>query len=72
MARKSAVAERLTSWVRIASRLVSLRRPPFSVTLMVSFSASFKSVFRFFAPHGRPRGLPDWPLVKRVLRGGLP
>jgi hypothetical protein len=59
IARKSAVAERFTSWVMIAWRLVTLRRPPFSVTITVSFSASLSSVLRFLAPGGRPRGLPD-------------
>jgi hypothetical protein len=69
IARKSAEAERLTSWVTIASRLVILGRPPFSLTVTNSLSASLSSVFRFFAPGDRPRGLPDWPLVKRVWRG---
>src|SRR4029077_16892238 len=72
IARKSAVAERLTSWVMIAWRLVTLRRPPFSVAITVSFSASGGRVLRFLAPVVRPRGLPDWPLTKRVCRGGLP
>jgi hypothetical protein len=58
-ARKSAVAERLTSWVMIAWRLLTLRRPPFSVTITGSFSASLSSVAKFLAPDGRPRGLPD-------------
>src|SRR5438477_988200 len=64
IARKSAEAERLTSWVTIASRLVILRRPPFSLTMTNSLSASLSSVFRFLAPGGRPRGLPDWSFVK--------
>src|SRR6516164_159828 len=72
MALKSALAERLTSWVTIASRLVTTRRPPLSVTTTSSLSALVSSVFIFLAPGGRPRGLPDWPLTKRVWRGGLP
>src|SRR5438874_1257342 len=71
IARKSAEAERLTSWVTIALRLVILRRSPFSVTMTNSFSASLSSVFRFLAPGDRPRGLPDWPFVKRVWCDGL-
>jgi hypothetical protein len=55
-----------------ASRLVILRRRPFSVIVTVSFSASFSRVVRFFEPGGRPRGLPDWPFLKPALRGGLP
>src|SRR5271156_2088746 len=38
--------ERLTSWVMIASRLVILRCPPFSVTMTNSFNALLSSVFR--------------------------
>src|SRR6516164_2981583 len=72
MALKSALAERLTSWVTMASRLVTTRRPPLSVTTTSSLSALVSSVFIFLAPGGRPRGLPDWPLTKRVWRGGLP
>src|SRR5207237_4577710 len=72
IARKSAVADRLTSWVMMAWRLLTLRRPPLSVTTTGSFSASLSSVRRFLAPAGRPRGLPDWPWAKRVCRGGLP
>jgi hypothetical protein len=68
---RSAEADLLTSWVTIASRLVILRRPPFSVTITRSFSASLSSVFRFLAPGDRPRGLPDRPFVKRVWPGGL-
>jgi hypothetical protein len=41
---KSAVAERLTSCVMIAWRLLTLRRPPFSVTVTGSLSASSSSV----------------------------
>jgi len=47
-------------------------RPPSSAMTTGSFSASVSNVDRFFAPGGRPRGLPDWPLLKRVWRGGLP
>jgi len=71
IARQSAVAERLTSWVMIASRLVILRRPPLSLTITHAFSASLSSVFRFLAPGDRPRGLLDRPFVKRVWPGGL-
>src|SRR3984893_7624573 len=71
IARQSAVAERLTSWVMIASRLVILRLPPLSLTITQTFSASLSSVFRFLAPGDRPRGLPDRPFVKRVWPGGL-
>jgi hypothetical protein len=42
------------------------------VTMTGSFSASFSSVFRFLVPGDRPLGLPDWPFLKRVWRGGLP
>src|SRR6516165_874272 len=72
MALKSALAERLTSCVTIASRLLSLRRPPWSVTTTSSLSALVSRVFIFLAPGGRPRGLPDWPFAKRVCGGGLP
>src|SRR5438105_15746858 len=61
IARKSAVAERLTRWVTMAWRLLTLRCPPFSVTMTGSFSASLSSVVTFLPPDGRPRGLPDWP-----------
>ena len=37
-----------------------------------SFSASFTNVARFFDPAGRPRGLPDCPLLNWLWRGGLP
>src|SRR5689334_8563307 len=66
MARQSALAARLTSWVMIASRLVILRRPPFSATSTRSLSASPSRVERFFDPLDRPRGLPDRPFRKRV------
>jgi hypothetical protein len=46
-------------WVMIAWRLLTLRRPPFSVTITGSFSACLSSVAKFLAPDGRPRGLPD-------------
>src|SRR5215471_14061999 len=72
IARKSAVAARLTSWVTMAWRLLTLRRPPFSATRTRLLSASSSSVVKLFAPGGRPPGLPDWPLAKRVCRGGLP
>ena len=49
----------LTTSLTIASRLVILRRLLFSVMVTSSLSTSFTSVFRFFDPHGRPRGLPD-------------
>src|ERR1700737_1626067 len=55
----------------IASRLVTLRRPPFAATMTSSFSASLSSVFRFLGPGDRPRGWPDRPFGKRVWRGGL-
>ena len=42
------------------------------VTVTGSSRASSSSVLKFLAPRGRPRGLPDWPLAKRVCRGGLP
>jgi hypothetical protein len=58
----------LTSCLITASRLVILRRRPFSVIVTVSFS----SVVRFLEPGGRPRGLPDWPFLKPAPRGGLP
>src|SRR5437588_5153341 len=45
----------------MAWRLLTLRRPPCSVTMTGSFSASLSSVVKFLAPEGRPRGLPDWP-----------
>jgi len=35
-------------------------------------NALFNRVFRFLAPGGRPRGLPDWPLTNWLRRGGLP
>ena len=56
----------------IASRLLILRRPPFSATVTGSFSLSLSSAVKLFAPAGRPRGLPDLPFTKRVSRGGLP
>ena len=34
--------------------------------------SSFSAGVLFFAPLGRPRGLPDWPGRKRVAAGGLP
>jgi hypothetical protein len=45
--------------------------PPFSVTTTGWFSASFSTLEKFFAPRGRPRGLPDWPFLKRVCSGGF-
>src|SRR5215831_11299726 len=72
IALKSALAERLTSWVMIASRLLTLRRPPWSVTTTSSLSALMSRVFIFLTPGGRPRGLPDWPFAKRLWCGGLP
>jgi hypothetical protein len=54
-----------------ASRLVILRRRPFSVIVTGSFGASFSRVVRFFEPGGRPRWLPDWRFLKPVCRGGL-
>jgi hypothetical protein len=67
--RNSAEADLLTSWAMTASRLVTCRRLPFSVTVTFSLSAAANSAARFFA--GRPRGLPDWPFLKRVWMGGL-
>src|SRR6516162_2712451 len=59
---KSALAERLTSWVMIASRLLTFRRPPpFSVTTTSSFSALVTRVFIFLAPGGRDQGSSMWP-----------
>src|ERR1700680_140216 len=72
IARRSALAERLTSCVMIASRLVTLRRPSFSATITRLLSASVSRAGRFFDSRGRPRGLPDRPFSKRVWRGGLP
>jgi len=54
--RASAEADLLTSCLMTASRLVILRRRPFSVTVTVSLSASFSKVVRFFEPGGRPLG----------------
>src|SRR5208282_4433460 len=50
--RASAEADLLTSCLITASRLVILRRRPFSVIVTVSFSASFSRVVRFFEPGG--------------------
>ena len=44
IARQSAVAERLTSCLMIAWRIVIFRRPPFSATMTGSFSASVSKV----------------------------
>jgi hypothetical protein len=49
-----------------SSRFEILRRRPFSVTKTGWFSASFSTLEKFLAPRGRPRGLPDWPFLKRV------
>jgi len=59
----------LTSWAITASRLVICRRLPFSVTVTFSLSAAANNAGRFFGV--RPRGLPDWPFLKRVCSGGL-
>jgi hypothetical protein len=40
------------------------------VTVTFSLSASTSNAGKFF---GRgPRGLPDWPFLKRLCTGGLP
>src|SRR5271169_4711092 len=71
VARQSAPADLLISWAAMASRLVIVRRRPFSVTTTGSFSPRISNAARFFA--GRPRGLADGsPVSKRVWRGGLP
>jgi adenylate cyclase len=72
VARGSALADRLTSCLMIARSLLIFRRPPFSATTTGSFSSSLSRVERFFDPLGRPHGLPDRPVLKRVWRGGLP
>ena len=52
-----------------ASRLVILRRSPSIVTNTGSLSAATSSAGRFFL--GRPRGLPDWPFLKRGVQRRL-
>jgi hypothetical protein len=46
-----------------------LRRSPSIVTNTSLLSAATSSAGRFFL--GRPRGLSDWPFLKRVYSGGL-
>src|SRR5208282_5744103 len=66
VARQSA-PDLLISWEAMASRLVIVRRRPFSVTTTGSFSPRSSNAARFFA--GRPRGLADGsPCLKRVPR----
>jgi hypothetical protein len=60
--RGSADADLSTSCLITASRLVILRRRPFSVIVSCSFSASFSRVFE---PGWHPPGLPDWPFLNR-------
>jgi hypothetical protein len=72
IARRSAAADLLTSWVTISSRLVTRRRRPSSVTMTFSSSAWATKVARFFEPFGRPLGLPERPFWKPAWRGGLP
>src|SRR5436190_11076391 len=71
VARRSALAERLTSCLMMAWRLVIFRRRPFSATMTGSFSASLSTVARFFDPLGRPRRLPARPVWKRGVAGWL-
>jgi len=52
-----------------ASRLVTCRRFPFSVTVTFSFSAAASSAARFFA--GRPRGLADCPSLEAGVQRRL-
>src|SRR6516225_6619506 len=52
--------------------LVIFRVLPPMVTVTGWRAASMIRVRRFFAPFGRPLGLPLWPLRNRVSRGGLP
>jgi hypothetical protein len=70
--RGSPEADLFTSGLITASRLVIFRRWSSSVIVTGSFSVSFSRVVRFFERGGRPRGLPDWPFLKPVPRGGLP
>ena len=51
-----------------ASRLVTCRRFPFSVTVTFSFSAAASSAARFLADRA---GWRIAPLLKRVCKGGL-
>ena len=67
----SAIANLLASCLRPSSRFEIVRRRPSSVTTTGSFNASFSRVEKFFEPRGRPRGLPDWPFLKRVCKGGF-
>jgi len=67
----SAIANLLASCLTPSCRFVILRLLPFSVMTTGSFSASSSRVERFFEPLGRPRGLPEWPFLKRVCSGGL-
>src|SRR5271166_2756987 len=62
--RASAEADLLTSCLITASRLVILRRRPFSVIVTDSFSASFSRVVRFFEPGGRPARVAGLALLE--------
>src|ERR1700736_6019280 len=56
----------------IASNLVLfLLRPLPTTATTASARASSSTVDRFFFSLGRPLGLPDCPLLKRVWRGGF-
>ena len=70
VARCSPFAARLTSCVTAASSLVIRRRRPFSFASTFSASALATSPLKARSRFGRPRGLPDWPVRKRVSRRG--
>ena len=72
MARQSALADWLTSCVMMAWRLLIFLTPAIlgdDDRLVQRLAQQRRQVL---APGGRPRGLPDWPFLKRVWRGGLP